>query len=70
MYAGPSPFKEIKTFEWKDLHKKIGQIFVAEPTESDISEGNFMAKVWFTNDKVKLWLLDEWDIRDKSGKGE
>lgn len=58
-----SPFTNIESFDWKELHKQVGQVVVIEPSESDIHEGNFMSQVWFMTKGMKLYLLDEWDIR-------
>lgn len=57
-----SPWK-YPTFEMKDLHKKIGQLYWVEPTESDIAEGMFEAVLWFRDDKQNLYKLIEKDIR-------
>jgi hypothetical protein len=54
-------FKTVTKFEWKDLHKMIGQIIHIEPTESDIAEGDYKAKTWFVTDKLTWYLLDERD---------
>ena len=63
MMAG-NPFPRIKPFVWKDLHKKIGQILVISPTDSDLQEGNFMECVYFRTEK-EMFLLFERDIREK-----
>jgi len=54
---------DFKTFTWSTLHKKVVQIVVSEPTDSDINEGNFMAQVMAMDDKLNLYVIDEWDIR-------
>lgn len=60
-----SPWKHPE-FHFRELHKKIGQLIYMEPSESDIAEGNFMAKLWFRDDKMNLYLIHEHDVRDKN----
>ena len=56
-------FKTIKS--WKELDGKIGKIRYAEPTESDIAEGNTLHQVWFLaldkNEKPMLYLMKEFE---------
>lgn len=61
-------FKEIKSFDLKDLHKKFGRIILQEPTDSCIQEGNFMSRLWFqTGENLEhLWLIAKWDSRHHS----
>lgn len=68
-----NPFPEISQFEWKDLHKKIGQVYVLSPTESDIAEGDFFERVYFRTEK-EMYVLFERDTRlsvntEKRGEG-
>lgn len=58
MFVYPA-FKEIRDFKWKDLHKKVGRIIYQEPTESDIAEGHFKTKVWFIDEELNWYLLEE-----------
>ena len=58
-----SPFKEVETFEWKDLHKKKGIILHHTPTESDIAEGNFMEMMVFVDHDFCQYLIWERDVR-------
>lgn len=68
--------KQIK-FNWKDLHKKIGQMFFVECSDSDIQEGNFLNQLWFMDEDHTFYLLQEWDVRtepsrtgEEEGSGE
>jgi len=54
-----NPFKIITEFDWKDLHKKVGQIIYVEPTESDIAEGDFKTKVYFVDENFNMFLLKD-----------
>lgn len=49
----------VKTFKWKDLHKKVGQIIVQEPTDSDLQEGLFVTLILFIDKDRNYYLLDE-----------
>jgi hypothetical protein len=59
MFAYPEIKKEID-FDIKDLHKKIGQIIVMEPSDSDLQEGGpFNTQVWLVDSNQTWWLLGE-----------
>lgn len=51
--------RKVKKFDMKELHKKIGQILVMDPTDSDIAEGYFMRQVWFVDESKTFYLLSE-----------
>lgn len=55
------PMKSIIDFDWKDLHKKIGQVIYMEPSESDLAEGFQKIQTWFvTGDRMdERYLLSE-----------
>lgn len=46
-------------FKWKDLHGKVGQIVVMEPTDSDLAEGSLPTHVWFVDADRNMYLLAE-----------
>lgn len=52
-------FEVIKTFDIKDLHKKIGQLLIAEPTDSDIQEGQSKTQIYFVpiEEKTPIFYL-------------
>lgn len=52
-------YKTVKTFDWPQLNKKIGQIIVSEPTDSDLQEGQSLTQVWFIEEDSTMWLLAE-----------
>ena len=59
MAFAPSPFEQVPTFKWKDIHKKVGQIVVQEPTDSDLQEGSLKTKIWFVDSKWRIYLIAE-----------
>jgi hypothetical protein len=52
------PTKE--EFDINELHKKVGRMIVTMPTDSDLQEGMFMAKLWFMCENGKMYLIKEW----------
>ncbi len=61
-FPASKPWKEVTEFKTSDLHKKIGQIVVIEPTDSDLQEtGESIRQVWFRTEDQVLWLLWEED---------
>lgn len=57
-FAELPEIEESIEFDINDLHKKIGQILVINPTESDIAEGGQMfTEVWFVDENRKYWLI-------------
>ena len=63
MNTNPFNCKEVNTFNLKELHRKIGQIVLSEPTDSDIQEGNCTAQLMFMTEDLTIYIIDEWDIR-------
>jgi hypothetical protein len=53
------PLDMLRSFDWKDIHKKFGRIIVQEPTDSDINEGFFKTCVWFQCEDGKIYVLAE-----------
>lgn len=64
-----SPFKILPTFEWKDIHKKFGQVAHIQVTESDMAEGSFIERLVFRDSEHNVYILAERDIR-KPTEGE
>ena len=58
-------YREHKTWNPEDLNKKIGQIILLNPVDSDIQEGNYIAQLWFMESDHTMWLLQEWDVRKR-----
>jgi len=50
----------IEDFDINILNKKIGRLLVSMPTDSDIQEGYFTAKLWFFSEDGKMYLIKEW----------
>lgn len=51
----------ISDFDIADLHKKVGQILVIRPTDSDLQEGLTKTQVYFVDSDRNFYLLDELD---------
>lgn len=61
-----SPFKEVKPFKFKDLHKKFGRLVWQEPSDSDLAEGNiYVCQLWFIETNGNMYLLHETRIPDQ-----
>lgn len=56
-------FKSFEACKPEDLHDKIGQFKFIRPSDSDINEGNFMARLWFMDKECSIYLINEWDLR-------
>lgn len=63
-------FKHINDWKPEELHNKFGRFKLYEPGDGDINEGNFMAQLWFVDEQMNIYLIDEWDIREESKKPE
>jgi len=65
MYVNPVEPKKIKS--WRDVHKKIGQIIVLTPGDSDYQEGNFMEEILFRTES-EVFLIFSHDVRKEVEK--
>lgn len=57
-------FKKKLSFKIEELHKKAGTMYFMEPGDSDVNEGDFMARLWFVDEDMTWWLLCEYDVRE------
>lgn len=56
------PVEHVKTFDMKDLHKKIGQLIYSEDGDCELQEKGFMVKqLWFVTDNRNMYLI--WEER-------
>jgi len=54
-------------FNTQELHKKIGQIIILNPTDSDIQEGgNLLREIWLVDENHIWWLLGTEDPNEES----
>jgi hypothetical protein len=54
----------VYNFQWKELHKKILKIAVAEPNPEVLE---FLGQVYGMDEKGTVYLLHEWDCREDDG---
>lgn len=54
-------WKTIRTFDLKELHKRIGRILIIDDGDSDLQEKGYAARqIWFHDvDKNAMYLVGE-----------